>query len=150
MNQSKKLVRLPFFGSGNLYGLWSTVSDLSHFLIALINGGVYKEKRILKEESIILMHNRSSIPNVLLDRYSGYGLGSYIYNNSIYGINSSGHDNHGIGYMGTMRIDLDLKIGVILLWNTNYNKFQHGASIDNVAGPIEKEILKKAIELTHR
>ena len=37
-------------------GLYSTVSDLSHFLIAHVNGGVYKGVRILNSETIEEMH----------------------------------------------------------------------------------------------
>lgn len=37
-------------------GIYSTAEDLSHFLIAHMNGGVYKGKRILNEETVRLMH----------------------------------------------------------------------------------------------
>ncbi|DAC72048.1 MAG TPA: hypothetical protein DSN98_07200 [Thermoplasmata archaeon] len=45
--------RVRFYPAG---GLYSTVADLSHFLIAHMNEGVYKETRILKKETVALMH----------------------------------------------------------------------------------------------
>jgi CubicO group peptidase (beta-lactamase class C family) len=37
-------------------GLYTTVSDLSHFFIAHMNGGIWKDVRILEEETINEMH----------------------------------------------------------------------------------------------
>ena len=49
-------------------GLYSTVSDLSHFLIAHMNEGVYHGTRILEKETVALMHTIQ--PNNTI----GYGL----------------------------------------------------------------------------
>jgi CubicO group peptidase (beta-lactamase class C family) len=50
-------VELPYldFYPGSL-GVFSTVEDISNFLIALMNGGVYDSVRILEESSVNLMH----------------------------------------------------------------------------------------------
>jgi CubicO group peptidase (beta-lactamase class C family) len=49
-------------------GLYTTVNDLSNFLIAHINEGVYKNNRILEKETVELMHTIQ--PNNSI----GYGL----------------------------------------------------------------------------
>ena len=62
---SEVYYRCRFYPSG---GLYSTITDLSHFLIAHMNGGVYKGIRILEEETLALMHTIQ--PNNTI----GYGL----------------------------------------------------------------------------
>ncbi len=49
-------------------GLYTSVNDLSHFLIAHMNDGVYQNKRILEKETVDLMHTID--PNNRI----GYGL----------------------------------------------------------------------------
>jgi len=49
----------PHYTAG---GLFSTVSDMSHFMIAHMNGGVYKNTRILEETTVEEMHKIQS-PN---------------------------------------------------------------------------------------
>ncbi len=57
--------RPRFYPAG---GLYSSVSDLSHFLIAHMNDGVYNGTRILQKETVDLMHH------ILPDNNIGYGL----------------------------------------------------------------------------
>ncbi len=61
----EKYWRGRFYPAGCLY---STVSDLSHFLIAHMNGGIYHGTRILKNETVALMHEIQPDNNI------GYGL----------------------------------------------------------------------------
>ncbi|MHA2330222.1 MAG: serine hydrolase domain-containing protein, partial [Candidatus Hodarchaeales archaeon] len=61
IEQPQDDINLP--GAG---GLRSTVSDLSHFLIAHMNGGMYNNVQILTNSSVELMHTT-------IDKY--YGLG---------------------------------------------------------------------------
>jgi CubicO group peptidase (beta-lactamase class C family) len=49
-------------------GLYTTISDLSHFLIAHMNDGVYQNIRILEKQTVELMHNIQPDNNI------GYGL----------------------------------------------------------------------------
>ena len=49
-------------------GLYTTINDLSHFLIAHMNDGVYQNTRILEKETVDLMHT------ILPDNNIGYGL----------------------------------------------------------------------------
>jgi CubicO group peptidase (beta-lactamase class C family) len=57
--------RPRFYPAG---GLYSSVSDLSHFLIAHMNDGVYNGTRILQKETVDLMHHITPENNI------GYGL----------------------------------------------------------------------------
>jgi len=52
-------------------GLYSTVSDLSHFIIAHVNDGVYKGVRILNSETIEEMH-RIQPPGNFNDMIAAY------------------------------------------------------------------------------
>lgn len=62
-------------------GLFTTVKDLSHFMIAHMNGGVYKDKRILEEETVNEMHKIQTPGN----KYSFYyGLAWLIMSRSIW------------------------------------------------------------------
>jgi CubicO group peptidase (beta-lactamase class C family) len=49
-------------------GLYTSVDDLSHFLIAHMNDGVYQDMRILEKETVDLMHRIQPDNNI------GYGL----------------------------------------------------------------------------
>ena len=49
-------------------GLYTTVNDLSHFLIAHMNDGMYESTRILEKETVDLMHS------IQPDNRIGYGL----------------------------------------------------------------------------
>jgi CubicO group peptidase (beta-lactamase class C family) len=72
-------------------GLRSTVQDLSHFLIAHMNGGIYNGVRILREEMIELMHEPIS--------GSHYGLG-WLWNS--HDSATQGHSGIEIGFTGHM------------------------------------------------
>ena len=83
------LVRLPHGRGINLMqgttGLLTTIDDLSHFLIAHMNGGVWNGNRILKESTVDLMHT-IHVYNVSIigtgSKFWGYGLGWGFYNES--------------------------------------------------------------------
>ena len=62
-------------------GLFTTVKDLSHFMIAHMNRGVYKDKRLLEEETVKEMHKIQPPGN----KYSFYyGLAWLIMSRSIW------------------------------------------------------------------
>jgi CubicO group peptidase (beta-lactamase class C family) len=61
----EKYWRARFYPAG---GLYSTVMDLSHFLIMHMNDGVYNGTQILKKETVALMHQIDP------DNRLGYGL----------------------------------------------------------------------------
>ena len=55
-------------------GMYTTVEDLSHLLIMHLNGGVYNNKRILKNSTIEMMH-KTHYPNGGLYQGLRFGLG---------------------------------------------------------------------------
>ena len=101
--------RPRFYPAG---GLYSTVSDLSHFLIAHMNDGVYQGTHILKEETVRLMHELQPENEI------GYGLA---WMHTYVGLNlvATGHggDIHGVDTW--MLYNQSLDTGVIYLANGN-------------------------------
>jgi CubicO group peptidase (beta-lactamase class C family) len=91
-------------------GLRTTVEDLSHFLIAHMNGGVYKDVRILKKETIDLMH-KESYPD------DGYGLGWLILSNDE---TYEGHSGTIYGFMSHMFMKNPGNTGIIFFYNEWY------------------------------
>jgi len=73
--------------------LKTTVTDLSHFVIAHMNGGVYNDTRILNESTIDLMHT-IQYNNIKYDEK--YGLG-FIISDKIFGKLKYGHEGGGPG-----------------------------------------------------
>jgi CubicO group peptidase (beta-lactamase class C family) len=103
--------------------LRSTTTDLSHFLIAHMNKGMYKNNRILSAESINLMHNASQV--FYGDKqYDSYGFGWM--NNRINGVELDGeyflqplqgHGGRTYGFNSLMFFNQDIEVGVILFAN---------------------------------
>ena len=77
-------------------GFYTSVSDLSHFLIMHMNGGVYNGVRILEEDTIEEMHKIQPPDH-------GYGLAWY-YTRTQYGKIFSGHEGDLPGYHNSMLI----------------------------------------------
>jgi CubicO group peptidase (beta-lactamase class C family) len=106
-SSSNKYWRVRFYPAG---GLYTTVSDLSHFLIAHMNGGVYNGTQILKKQTVELMHETQ--PN-----NSWYGLAWM--HRSIGGLNVTGHPGDLPGADTWMFYNQTEDIGVIYLANGN-------------------------------
>lgn len=111
------LVRIPFYdvpksGAG---GLVTSIDDLSHFLIAHMNNGVYENERILNESSVELMHTIHAYNNNtgILDYYYGLGWMFFDMNGTIY----QGHDGDTPGFSARMVYNENNKTGVIFLIN---------------------------------
>lgn len=109
---------LDEFGAG---ALRSTATDLGHYLIAHMNKGMYKDNRILSEESIHLMHNTSQAfyGGRTYDSY-GYGWMNNLLNNvEIDGETFlqplQGHGGRTYGFNSQMFFNQDVELGVILL-----------------------------------
>ena len=91
-----KYWRMRMYPAG---GLYTTVSDLSHFFIAHMNGGVYNEVRILEEETVEEMHRIQPPGNYDPNTDSYYGLAWTIgINPSGFNVNITGHGGgiHGV------------------------------------------------------
>ena len=123
-----KNFNLPIFNLDELGAgaLRSTTSDLSHYLIAHMNNGMYKNNRILSEESINLMHNISQV-YYGIKNYDSYGFGwmnDIINTVEIDGASFSqplqGHGGRTYGYSSLMFFNQDVEIGVILFVNQDF------------------------------
>jgi CubicO group peptidase (beta-lactamase class C family) len=97
-------------------GLCSTTEDLSHFLIAHMNGGVYNGVRILNESTVELMHT-VQYPNSSVYIIYRFGLGWLFTeeNGEIY----QGHDGDIFGFHARMRFRESDKTGVIYFYNSD-------------------------------
>jgi CubicO group peptidase (beta-lactamase class C family) len=96
--------RARFYPAG---GLYTTVTDLSHFLIAHMNGGVYNGTRILEKETVELMHE------VQPGNQIGYGLAWW--SGNVSGLYVTGHDGLLPGINTWMYYNQTEDIGVIYL-----------------------------------
>jgi len=102
----EKYYRLRLYPAG---GLYSTVLDLSHFLIAHMNDGVYNGTRILEKETVELMHE------VQPGNQENYGLAWY--GMTIGGIYMTGHTGALPGVDTFMFFNQTEKLGVIFFAN---------------------------------
>ena len=101
------------------YMMRSTVSDLGHLMIALMNEGQFGDSLILQPESIDMMLERVSdfasentVPSEL--RWEGYGLGLDIFSHGLFG-----HGGSTIGFQGLMYFNPTKMMGYIWLSNVN-------------------------------
>ncbi len=134
------LIRLPRMGDNmpGTNGLLTTTDDLSHFLIAHMNGGVWNGNRILNESTVELMHTiRMSNLSMYFWAY-GLGWGYWIKSGTIYQ-GYAGSDLWGFSaYMGFNESD---KLGAIIFISSFTSEQAEFRAL------IRKEILKKADEL---
>jgi len=124
-------------------GLFTTTNDLSHFLIAHMNGGIWKENRILNESTVDLMHS-IHVYNVSIagsdSNFWAYGFGWNIYNES--GTIYQGHGgDDGWGFSSSMTFRDSDNIGVIMLLSARDEK-QY-----NIKPYLKDELYKIAEEL---
>jgi len=96
--------------------LFSSALDLCHFLIAHMNGGLYKEKRILKEETLKEMHRLQASAG---SSRSGYALAwkrTWHYGNLMLS-----HTGGNLGWTAHVAFYPVLKTGIVILCNLNDN-----------------------------
>ena len=121
-------VHFDVYPAGDIY---LTAEDMSHYLIAQLNGGVYHGNRILSEESVREMHK---------ERFRGdYGYGFWMVHDT-----SSGHTliHHGGAIPGQRAFligDLDAKVGVYYMTNSDF--------LPDMTPPAESEIVYAALKL---
>jgi len=94
--------------------LFSTVIDLSHLLIAHLNEGIYKERRILKKETIGEMHKLQAGAGA-----SGSGMALSWFRNMHDGHVMLSHTGSVPGFTNHIAFYPDLAIGVCWLSNLN-------------------------------
>ncbi len=113
-------------------GVFSTVKDMSHFMIVHMNGGMYNDTRILKESTVEEMHNIQSIAGagrsyglawLFESRSIKLGSTSLYLPNNIYG-------GHGgavtYGFRTTMQMKLSGDIAAIFFINSDSFLYQNG------------------------
>jgi len=137
--------RHPHYGIHVLYPaitLRTSVEEYSHFIIAMMNGGIWNNKKILNQSTIDLMHTAHFSPN---DKFN-YGLGWQI-TKKIFG---KVEIHHGGGYVGVRNhvlIKSDRKTGIIIFSNELDSEL-HSSNIERRAfNLIEKALLFKAFRL---
>jgi len=103
----------PTIGSG---GMYSSTEQLSHLLIALMHGGVFKSKAILSKESVAKILSPYVQPQLLPMQFASFGLGGYAMrlNN---GEPVWGHTGANPGISTYMLFNPETKIGGIVLAN---------------------------------
>lgn len=132
---------VPISGAG---GLITSINDISHFLIANMNGGLYNGVRILNESNVNLMHTIHAYVNS-----SGYyyGLGWMFFNQN--GTMYEGHHGDTFGSHARMKYRETDKTGVIFLLNGDpYLKDREKINLFlNSFSLIFEELFKKADKL---
>jgi CubicO group peptidase (beta-lactamase class C family) len=92
-------------------GFYSSVSDLSHFLIMHMNGGVYNGVRILREDTVEEMH-KIQPPGIY---YMGL---AWFYTRGRFGNFFAGHEGDHVGAHSSMKIHYPInEYGVIYFVN---------------------------------
>jgi len=97
-------------------GLYTTVSDLSHFFIAHMNNGVWSGVRILEEDTVEEMHTIQPPGNDDIGAY--YGLGWLFQEYPIiFNLTVSGHSGGVFGVTTAMYYIPNENVGIILFMN---------------------------------
>jgi len=113
--KNNKYFRHPHYGIHILYPaitLRTSIEEYSHFIIAHMNDGVWKDIRILNGTTVELMHTAHFSPE---DKYN-YGLGWTILNPAI-GKNEYGHSGGYVGVLDLVTIIPDDDIAVMIFSN---------------------------------
>jgi CubicO group peptidase (beta-lactamase class C family) len=95
--------------------LASTAVDLSHYLVAQMNGGRYGSAQVLSADGIARMHTPG--PNTQGGTVAGYGMGWA--STSINGVPFVTHDGTTLSFKSIQLIDTQNNWGVILLTNAS-------------------------------
>lgn len=96
--------------------LFSTAKDLGHFVIAHMNGGVYKGRKMLKKSTVKEMHRLQAAAG---SSKSGYGLA---WKRTIhYGRPMLSHTGGNLGWTAHVCFYPDEKLGIVILCNLNDN-----------------------------
>jgi CubicO group peptidase (beta-lactamase class C family) len=126
--QRDTLKIIPLYG-GTTYpdgGVRTSVSELSHFFIALLNNGIYNGASVLKKQSVAEMlrfqYTTANKPeNVQLDK-----INSGIFWATKLGATRIGHNGSDPGVRTFMLADLPKEVGVILFVNTSLTDKDEG------------------------
>jgi CubicO group peptidase (beta-lactamase class C family) len=101
---------LPFRPAGTLA---STAQDMSHFMLAHLQGGEYNGVHILKPETVALMHTRQYSPNPATN---GVALGFYEQNRN--GLRIIGHGGDTIYFHSHLMLIPERNMGIFISYNS--------------------------------
>ncbi len=121
----------PHYGMLLLYpaaSMRTSIEELSHFLIAHMNSGIYKSVRILNESTVELMHTRHYPGNY---ENRGYGLGWFVRENED-GKKEIGHSGAWPGVHTQMTFRPEDNTGIIIFTNA-YDSTQYLGPIASFA-----------------
>lgn len=121
----RKVSNLPL---GNAYkgpagGVRTSAPDLAKFMIAHMNGGVYKDVRILNPDTVDLMHQMQWFGNGYEGFYRQKGLSFHI-TDSLANRRLTGHAGQSYGLISDMYFDREENSGIILIINGGNYKYQ--------------------------
>lgn len=106
--------------------LISSAEDMSHYLIAQLNGGVYDSTRVLSPQGVAELHAAGA----KMTASSSYGMG-WVVHDQPGGIKLE-HTGDTSNFHSNMLLLPDQQLGIVIL--TNVNGFNHGSAINT---PIE-------------
>jgi CubicO group peptidase (beta-lactamase class C family) len=122
-------VIMPFFKIGGIFipiknyntsgfsftcGVRTTIEDLSHFLIAHMNNGTWKNVQILEESTVQIMHSIEAYDHDGVNIYDyRYGLGWF--ESDKFGYTMEGHGGDNFGYLASMMMNKTTNTGFIFL-----------------------------------
>jgi CubicO group peptidase (beta-lactamase class C family) len=135
----------PHYGMILVYpaaSMRTSIEELSHFLIAHMNGGIYKGVRILNESTVILMHTRHYPGN---KKDSGYGLG-WIIRDKLFQKKEIGHSGGWPGVHTQMNFRPEDKTGIIIFTNS-YDSTQYLGPIEGFAFKLIKKALFRMADI---
>lgn len=106
--------------------LISSAEDMSHYLIAQLNGGVYGNHQVLSSQGIAALHAAGAE----MTATSSYGMGWVVHNQA--GAIRLEHNGDTSNFHSNLLLLPDQRIGIVIL--TNVNGFNHGSALNT---PIE-------------
>ena len=110
----------PWYGGSNpekpCGSLFSSVADLSHFLITQMNGGVYKGRRILKESTVQEMHKLQASAGASRSGHALCWKRTWHYGKPLLS-----HTGGNLGWTAHLAFYPELKVGIVILCNLNDN-----------------------------
>lgn len=116
-------------------GLIGSTADFSHFMIAMLNKGVWNGRKILSEKSIELMQtpiinvDESPAPKAIKAQF---GLSWFIHKDN--GKTALSHGGNGAAFVCLSRLYPNEKIGIAVMANSTYlGKDMGNSIIDNLA-----------------
>ena len=128
------------------YMLRSSASDLGNLMMALMNEGVYRDTRILEEETVELMSTNTRSSFFLRDyvrklKRDGYGMGIEVCNHGLLG-----HGGSTVGFTGEFYFSPSKDVGIVRISNVNaildYTS-KGWQDIGNTNGQIRTKVMRK-------